>query len=178
MNDYLIVALQNPKEYKYTRHNIGSECVRNFLKKEGCEFDSDKSLSGITFNGLKYLFSPNFINNTGNDLKDLIKNINPTSIIVVHDEVLLDVGTFRIKKGFNNSTHNGVISIKEVVGEDFWRIRIGIGRKDNLKKYVLEEFGDDEHSKILGEFYKLYKPFSEKLISEGMESAKVIFNQP
>jgi PTH1 family peptidyl-tRNA hydrolase len=74
------------------------------------------------------------------------------SILVVHDELDFPPGVIRLKKGGGSNSHNGVQNIIDRVGDDnFWRMRIGIGKPENkhqVQDYVLHRFRKIETTKI------------------------------
>jgi PTH1 family peptidyl-tRNA hydrolase len=69
------------------------------------------------------------------------------SLVVFHDEAELPPGKLRVKKGGGNAGHNGLRSISEHIGNDYIRVRLGIGHpgsKDLMERYVLQNFAKDE----------------------------------
>jgi len=69
------------------------------------------------------------------------------NIIVIHDDLDLNLGDIRIKKGGSNAGHHGLDSISKLVGNDYWRIRLGIGRpvdKKEVVNFVLSSFNEKE----------------------------------
>ena len=86
------------------------------------------------------MVSDGFMNETGRDMREALLEIDPMRLVVVHDEVALPVGSIRLSYNRTNGGHNGVASVEDVLGDvGFFRLRIGIGRSsDNLRKYVLE----------------------------------------
>ena len=97
-----------------------------------------------------------FMNNSGRAVKAITDyyGIEPTEILVAHDEIDLDVGIVRIKKGGGHGGHNGLRDIIEQTGDkEFLRLRIGVGHpghKDDVINYVLERPGKDDDKKIKG----------------------------
>ena len=79
------------------------------------------------------------------------KGIKSDEILVIHDELEKPFGNLSIKFGGSAKGHNGLRSIISVVGQDFWRLRFGIGRpdnKENISEYVLSPFSTQEESEI------------------------------
>ena len=69
------------------------------------------------------------------------------SVVVFHDEAELAPGKVRLKKGGGNAGHNGLRSITEHIGNDYHRVRLGIGHpgnKDLMEAYVLQDFAKSE----------------------------------
>ena len=171
MKTILIVGLGNPgKEYAKTRHNAGfmfadhfrEENRENFSewefsKKLNSEICSDKS------GGKKIiLLKPQtFMNLSGEAIAAAKKyyKVNLGNIFIVHDDIDLPLGTFRVSQNASSAGHQGVQNIIDQLGtKDFTRIRIGIGNQRNKKiateKYVLGKFASAEMKiikKILNE---------------------------
>lgn len=134
----LIVGLGNPGEkYKNTRHNVGF-MVLDQLEKEKPE--------GFI------LAKPNtFMNLSGPAVKKLTKrySLNADELIVIHDDIDIPIGEFKIQKGRGAAGHKGVQSIIDALKtKDFWRLRIGIcpqkGKPENVEKFVLQNFTKEE----------------------------------
>ena len=71
--------------------------------------------------------------------------IDPNNIVIIHDDIDLELGKIKLKKGGGDGGHNGLKSIIKLIGSEFNRIRIGIGRpeKINVSSYVLNDFPED-----------------------------------
>lgn len=135
----LIIGLGNPrKEYEKNRHNAGFLCM-DFLQKElGFEaFILDKKMSAAissgTLNTKKVLLvkPDTFMNDSGTAVQALIHFYKraPSDIAVIHDDFDITPGTFRITPSSRAAGHNGVQDIIDKLGtQDFFRIRLGIGR--------------------------------------------------
>jgi PTH1 family peptidyl-tRNA hydrolase len=77
--------------------------------------------------------------------------IEPTDVIVVYDEIDLRPGQIRVKKGGGTAGHNGIRSIDDHIGPDFWRIRLGIGHPgapELVHNYVLRDFSKAERVEL------------------------------
>ena len=73
--------------------------------------------------------------------------IEPAAIAVFHDDIDLDPGQLRVKRGGGSAGHNGLRSIDDAIGNDYWRVRIGIGHpgaRELVEPYVLQNFEADE----------------------------------
>ncbi|HZB91051.1 MAG TPA: aminoacyl-tRNA hydrolase, partial [Stellaceae bacterium] len=73
--------------------------------------------------------------------------IAPEEIAVIHDEIDLAPGKLRVKRGGGAAGHNGIRSIDDAIGEDFWRVRLGVGHpgvKELVQPYVLQNFAAEE----------------------------------
>ena len=135
--DYLIVGLGNPgAEYDSTRHNSGFMCIdilaerlgTNYWKSQGGALAATVSHGG---HDLVLAKPQTFMNLSGSAVKSLAKaySVSPREIIVVHDEMDLEPGDVRVKRGGNPAGHNGIKSIyDQMSSKDMVRVRIGIGR--------------------------------------------------
>jgi PTH1 family peptidyl-tRNA hydrolase len=137
---FAVVGLGNPgKRYENTRHNIGADAVVRFADSIGApsvaswRTKNDAFYSKVDFDGaaVHLILPQTFMNLSGESVQPLTAffRIEPQSLVVVYDELELAPGTVRIKRGGSAGGHNGVSSIIERLGgNDFYRIRIGIGR--------------------------------------------------
>lgn len=149
---FLVVGLGNfGNEYKNTYHNLGFFVVDLLL--ENIEIESQKkeceSISYHThINGQKAIIvkPQTYMNLSGNAVAKL-KNkykIENKNIIVVADDIDLEVGKVRYRECGSGGTHNGLRNIVGNIGNDFKRIRIGIGRgKGDLADFVLSKIPND-----------------------------------
>ena len=160
----LIVGLGNPGDkYKGNRHNIGFMAVDEIADYNG--FSSEKS----KFNGALregFIETPNgrikaivlkpmtFMNESGRSVQKAAQfyKVPLDKIIVFHDELDLDAGKFRIKLGGGIAGHNGLRSIKQMIGGDFYRARMGIdhpGHKEQVHSHVLSDFAKSEKDWVM-----------------------------
>jgi len=139
----LIVGLGNPGlKYKNNRHNVGQMFI-DYLIKE---------LTSSRINGLKTYKTDCFMNQSGIFVKKLISNFKfqISNLIVVHDDLDIPLGKFKIQKGTGPKLHNGLESIEQELGtKDFWRVRIGVDNRKpdnwtNGEAYVLQDFTSEE----------------------------------
>lgn len=142
----LIVGLGNPtKQYENTRHNIGFMLI-DILKTSDFTDVSSSKFQGELFK-LKdiLLLKPlTYMNLSGNSVKAVNDFYKPHRIIVVHDDLDLEFGAIRFKIGGSSGGHNGIKSIDNLIGSQYERVRIGIGRKGSASSFVLAEFSQDE----------------------------------
>lgn len=158
----LIVGLGNiGKEYEFTRHNIGFIFLDYLVEKLGLQFITNKKLeSSIASNNSCIFCKPlTYMNLSGNAVKNVsnfykIKNEN---IVVVHDDIESKIG--EIKKVFNQEGaqgNNGIRSIHSVIGKNFTRIKIGVGKNllpnQSVADYVLSNFTKEELELIKNKF--------------------------
>lgn len=156
----LLIGLGNPgKEYENSRHNVGFIMLDNIAKNLSVNFDNNKkkSLFGRAKKGdIEYiLLKPQtFMNLSGESALYISKffNISIENITVIYDDMDMPFGTFKIKKGGSSGGHNGIKSlIEKLQSDNFYRIRVGIGRPNFGKKvndYVLSSFSKSEREII------------------------------
>jgi PTH1 family peptidyl-tRNA hydrolase len=145
----LIVGLGNPgPEYDQTRHNAGFWFVDLLASRHGGQFRQEKKFSGevcrLRIGGDEvWLLKPmTFMNRSGQAVRQLsaFYKIPIENILVAHDELDLDPGVVRLKRGGGHGGHNGLRDISSQLGKDFMRLRIGIGHpghKDGVVDFVL-----------------------------------------
>lgn len=186
--DFLIVGIGNPGEkYEETRHNVGFMVLDSFSEKIGINISQPgfKGLygKGKYLNNTLYLLKPQtFMNKSGESVKEM-KNfykIPSEQMIVIHDELDVSLGNMKIKAGGGIAGHNGLDSIKTLIGSlDFLRIRIGIG-KPNVKSktvgHVLSPFGKEEKT-LLNETIERATDALIEIVSNGAYSAMNKYNK-
>ena len=140
----LIVGLGNPgSQYDKTRHNAGAEFVEQLAQQLHTPLQTEKRYHGLyakAFLGqqeIHLLIPTTFMNLSGQSVQALSSyfKIPVESILVAHDELDLDPGVARLKKGGGHGGHNGLRDIIAKFGGDkeFKRLRIGIGHPGNAK---------------------------------------------
>ncbi|MDH4396035.1 MAG: aminoacyl-tRNA hydrolase [Limnobacter sp.] len=146
----LIVGLGNPgPQYEDTRHNAGVWFLNALARKLGTSLQTDKRFFGdlakVKFQGedVWLLFPTTYMNRSGQAVGALSKffKIEPSEILVAHDELDMLPGQLKIKKGGGHAGHNGLRDIQAHIGtNDYWRARIGIGhpRTLNLQQGVAD----------------------------------------
>ena len=156
MERTLIVGLGNPgPQYMNTRHNIGFMVVDELADRLGVSLSQQK-FNGIYGQGrlttgepVTLLKPQTFMNLSGKSVAACANffKINPSQIIIIHDELEFPFATVRVKVGGGHAGHNGLKSINASLGtKDFLRLRVGIGRpaKGGVSDYVLKSFSSDE----------------------------------
>ena len=172
----LWVGLGNPgAKYKNHRHNVGFMMIDAIAQVHSfgpakSRFTGDVHEGMIsTDDGPKkiLLLKPmKFMNVSGMAVQKAMQfyKIPLPKVVVFHDELDLEFGKFRMKKGGGIAGHNGLRSIREHIGSDFHRVRIGIGHpghKDRVTNHVLSDFSKAEQSWIaeLGDAYAQAAPW-------------------
>ena len=153
----LIVGLGNKgNEYNNTRHNVGFMVVDNYINKNNLTLKSklDGLYAETIINGEKVIFlkPQNYINLSGDVISKYIKyfKIDIKDILVIHDDMDLEIGTFKIRYKGGSAGHNGLKNIESnLKTNEYKRIKIGIS-KNNIDKvdYVLGKFSLTELSKL------------------------------
>jgi peptidyl-tRNA hydrolase, PTH1 family len=159
----LIVGLGNPgKEYDHTRHNVGFACVDAFVEKNAdmgpwiakkdqkCLLTTGR-LGEVRVIAIKPVTFMNLSGEAVRAVSDFYK-VHPNQTIVVHDELDIKFGQIRTRMGGGSAGHNGLRSLIEHIGEEFGRVRIGIGPKSpeqiDSADFVLGKFSKDQQAEF------------------------------
>ena len=151
----LFVGLGNPTpDSENNRHNIGFKIIDTINKKFNLSKQKPKFKGLLTTGNITdkkiYAIKPlTFMNNSGICIRELIEyfKIDPKDVIVFHDDLDIEFGKIKAKFGGSSAGHNGIASIDKFIGQDYSRVRIGIGKpKDNMEvaDFVLQNFDEDE----------------------------------
>ncbi|SFG24864.1 aminoacyl-tRNA hydrolase [Prevotella sp. KH2C16] len=154
MDKYLICGLGNPgDEYRGTRHNTGFMVLDAFAKASNIVFE-DKRYGFVAETSLKgrkvFLLKPTtFMNLSGNAVRYWLgkENIDQKRLLVVSDDVALPLGAFRLKAGGSNGGHNGLGHIQQLIGQDYARLRMGVGNdfpRGAQVDWVLGRYDEEE----------------------------------
>ena len=154
MDKYLIVGLGNVgDEYELTRHNTGFMVLDAFAKASNIHFEDRRYgfLAETSLKGRKvFLLKPStFMNLSGNAVRYWLnkENIEPSRLLVVSDDVALPIGQFRLKASGSNGGHNGLGHIQQLIGQDYARLRMGIGNdfpRGMQIDWVLGRYSEEE----------------------------------
>ena len=176
---YTIVGLGNPgQKYQNNRHNVGQMFV-DYLKSRRTD--------------VKCFKTDVFMNQSGSFIKKIIKNLKLEirNLIVVHDDLDIPLGKFKIQKGVGPKLHNGLESIENTLGtKDFWRIRIGVDNRTvrrpdrrntdevqssneisqinrwiNGETYVLNDFTAEEKTVLNATFPRIYQQLFNQILN-------------
>lgn len=158
MNMKLIIGLGNPGvQYKNNRHNIGHMVI-------------DELQPSTRIKGLIIKKSDAFMNNSGFFVKKQMSkypSIQPADLYIIHDDLDIPLGAFKIQLGKGPKVHNGLNDIYEKINTDqFWHVRVGVDNRDPKNRtkgdeYVLQDFAEDEKL-ILG---RVIKQICNQLVS-------------
>lgn len=154
----LIVGLGNiGKEYTSTRHNIGFTCVDFFAEQQDfpawvLKKDLKAHVTMMTIGGTRIILAKptTFMNLSGEAVQAICNfyKLATSDVLVVHDELDIDFGKIRTSQEGGAAGHNGIKSIIAQLGQNFGRIRIGIGPKTpeqtDSADFVLAAFSTDQ----------------------------------
>ena len=154
MDKYLIVGLGNPgDEYAQTRHNTGFMVLDAFAKASNTVF-SDRRYGYVAEASLRgrkvFLLKPTtYMNLSGNAVRYWLnqEHIDQSRLLVVSDDVALPLGAFRLKGNGSNGGHNGLGHIQQLIGQQYARLRMGIGSDYPLGgqiDWVLGRYSEEE----------------------------------
>jgi len=161
----LIVGLGNPgKEYDGTRHNVGFACLDDFVKRQDelGEWVEKKQFKCLLASGqigqtkVICIKPTTFMNLSGEAVQAAMAfyKLSSEAVIVVHDELDIPFGQIRTRVGGSSAGHNGIKSVTQHLGEEYGRVRIGIGPKKPAQidsaEFVLQKFSDKEQKEIPG----------------------------
>jgi PTH1 family peptidyl-tRNA hydrolase len=152
----LYIGLGNPgTEYALTRHNVGFMCIDQLAKELGTTFSRDKYTDSEVAKDKDLLFAKpqTFMNSSGVAAKKLTEHYHidvPTGMFLIHDDLDIKLGEYKIQFEVGPKVHNGVNSVEEELGTTaFWRLRIGVDNRDLANRmpgeaYVLQKFLKEE----------------------------------
>lgn len=152
---WLVVGLGNPgPNYQSNRHNIGHMVLDDIAKQQSATFKSHKSIAQIAtvrIGGQKTVLvkSQGFMNLSGSPVQSLMAfyAVPSNRIVVIHDELDIPFGEIRTKFSGGHAGHNGLRDIIARIGNDFHRVRFGIGRPEgnqSVSDFVLSNFSTAE----------------------------------
>ena len=154
MDKYLIAGLGNiGPDYELTRHNAGFMVLDAFAKASNTVFDDRRYgfVGELSLKGRKVvLLKPStFMNLSGNAVRYWLnkENIDQSRLLVVSDDVALPLGQFRLKAAGSNGGHNGLGHIQQLIGQNYARLRMGIGNdypQGGQIDWVLGRFSPEE----------------------------------
>ena len=160
----LLVGLGNPGDgYAKHRHNIGFMAIDTIAERCSLgpfrnKFHGRVAEGEIAGERVLALKPETFMNDSGRAVTAAAAfyKIHPRDIVVFHDEIDLEAGKVRVKRGGGHAGHNGLLSIHDHIGPDYGRVRLGIGHpgdKDKVTGHVLKDFAKSDAEwvdKVLG----------------------------
>lgn len=154
MDKYLIVGLGNPGyEYENTRHNTGFMVLDKMAESVGVSFE-DKRYGYVAETSIKgrkvFLLKPTtYMNLSGNAVRYWLQkeNIDQKRLLVVVDDLSIPLGDYRLKGNGSNGGHNGLGNIQQLIGQQYARMRMGIGsdfQRGQQVDWVLGKYTDED----------------------------------
>jgi len=198
MARWLVVGLGNPgPAYAHNRHNVGAMAVhklgvrgsaswkaKRLAKADTAEVRVGRFGIGVPSPDADLLVlatTRTYMNQSGIPVRNLLGDlkIRPDHLIVVHDELDIDLGQLRTKFGGGDNGHNGLKSIRAMLGTgDYYRVRVGIGRppgRMEVTDWVLTNFAPSE-KQTLTSMVSLASEAVESLVINGLEKTQSTYN--
>ncbi|MGP1481635.1 MAG: aminoacyl-tRNA hydrolase [Hoylesella enoeca] len=186
MEKYLIVGLGNPgDEYSNTRHNTGFMILDAFAKASNVVFE-DKRYGFVGETSLKgrriFLLKPTtFMNLSGNAVRYWLtkENIDQSHLLVIVDDLALPLGALRLKAAGSNGGHNGLGHIQQLIGQQYARLRVGIGNefpRGRQIDWVLGKY-DEEDMKTLQPSIDTAIEIIKSFVLAGIDTTMNLFNR-
>lgn len=172
MDKYLIVGLGNPGyEYENTRHNTGFMVLDKMAESAGVSFE-DKRYGYVAETSIKgrkvFLLKPTtYMNLSGNAVRYWLQkeNIDQKRLLVVVDDLSIPLGDYRLKGNGSNGGHNGLGNIQQLIGQQYARLRMGIGnefQRGQQVDWVLGKYTDEDMRTLqpsIGEAVEIIRSF-------------------
>lgn len=188
----LVVGLGNPgAHYSNSRHNIGYLFVDELTARWNITLTQEKwdgVYSSFSLSGVKvYFVKPlTFMNLSGRSIVQYFRffKIDPSKLLVIHDDLDMDTGRIKLVKGGGAGGHNGIKSIIDSLGtKDFFRLKIGIGRPGKgdvhpdfpVEQYVLSSLDNNDHD-ILQSRYDAVEKGVRSFLLDGADKAMNLLN--
>jgi PTH1 family peptidyl-tRNA hydrolase len=169
----LFVGLGNPgTKYQGNRHNIGFMVVDEIARRHGFapwrrRFHGEASEGTLDQERVVLLKPATYMNESGNAVQDAARFFKLTEgdVVVFHDEIELPPAKVRVKVGGGIAGHNGLRSISAHIGNEYRRVRLGVGHP-GVKERV--------HAHVLNDFAKSERPWVEALVDVVAENAALL----
>lgn len=186
--DYIVVGLGNPgSKYQNTRHNIGFETLDYIADKNNVSVTKAKfsALYGVweqDGHKIMLLKPQTFMNLSGEAVKQAAAfyKVPAENIIVIFDDASLDVGKMRIREKGSAGGHNGIKSIISHMGQEFPRIKMGVGQKPHpdydLADWVLGKFTDGDKKLLADRFEDAHKAV-KLMVTGDSQKAMNLYNR-
>lgn len=198
MGTWLVVGLGNPgPTYAGHRHNVGAMTVAELARQGRANWKSQRLLKaevaeirigatgagavGSDLDRVVLARTRTYMNESGVPVRNLVGHVKvrPDHLIVVHDELDLDFGRLRVKYGGGDNGHNGLKSIRAMLGTgDYFRVRLGIGRptgRMDVTDWVLTNFTRDEAADLKGLIAQAADAVVS-LVREGLDATQQRYN--
>jgi len=160
----IFLALGNPGlQYRNTRHNVGCLFLDFWAQKEGWKWQKKGEIYLLKKEKIILAKSAVFMNESGKAVARLRQEVDfeLTHFCLVHDELDLPLGSWKLSWGRSSPLHKGVLSVEKHLGtSEFWRLRLGVDNRLPEKriageKYVLQNFASGEEEILFSVFEKI-----------------------
>jgi PTH1 family peptidyl-tRNA hydrolase len=167
----LFVGLGNPgSKYENNRHNVGFMAVDEMVRRHNF-LPEKKRWQSLTHEGrlgsekVIILKPQTFMNESGRSVGEAMRffKLTPADVVVFYDELDLAFGKVKVKVGGGAAGHNGIRSISSHIGENYTRVRIGIGHPGEKSRV---------HGHVLGDFAKAERPELDTILDTMAREAK------
>jgi PTH1 family peptidyl-tRNA hydrolase len=193
MRSWLVVGLGNPgPAFESHRHNVGYKVAEELARRMQIRFRAARGMRAEVAEGriglpggdgprLILAKSRTFMNETGWAVTRLLGyyKLEPSQIIVVHDELDIDPGQLRVKFGGGDNGHNGLRSIRTALSTgDFYRVRVGVGRppgRQDPADFLLSDIPASAREAIAVEIGRAADAV-ESLVVAGLDRTQNSFN--
>lgn len=189
---WLIVGLGNPgPEYAATRHNVGYLAVADIVTRVGGRLSKHKRANALVAESrlgapgssqqVILAQSLTYMNDSGGPVSSLMTfyGVEPSTLIVLHDELDIAFTSIRVKFGGGDNGHNGLKSIRRSIGTgEYFRVRLGIGRPEGRQSpvdFVLKAFSSAQREEVAVMIAR-GADAAESLVFDGLERTQNVFN--
>lgn len=177
----LIIGLGNPgKTYEKTRHNVGFDFIKKYVKTKGEVLKKVKEFNSeiVKIQNNLFIRPLTYMNNSGEAVLKLVNyyKINLDDILVIYDDLDLPFGTFKIKPRGSSGGHKGMGSVITLLNsEAIKRVRVGISKvdKEEVIDYVLSRFSKEELKTI----DKIYETLTEIIDDFLIDEFDIVMNK-
>lgn len=183
----LILAQGNPgPQYEKTRHNVGFITLDSLAESLGGTWKLETKyrslIAQVIIGGEKILLvkPQTFYNDTGLSARGLVDfyKLNPADdVLAIHDDLALPFGTVRVRQSGSDAGNNGIRSLNAHLGQDYWRIRVGIWNdlreRINDADFVLSRFTSGESEELNKLIPTVITPLIESFISGDIENTSL-----
>lgn len=182
---WLVAGLGNPGSgYSKTRHNIGFLVIDLIAEEHRIELKQKENYiigkGSMEGNNVVLIEPLTFMNRSGTAVRDVMRRngIQPSELIVIHDDIDMVTGKLKIRKDGSSGGHKGVESIIQDIGtKEFIRVKIGVGRGEGVpvEDYVLSKFRKEELP-LIKEAVSSAAEAVKAILKTGVEKAMNSFN--
>ena len=186
---WMVVGLGNPgPQYERNRHNIGFMVVsamarrdEGFHWKSSNRFEAEFAKGSLARQGVVLVKPQTYMNLSGQAVQPLAHfyGVEVDRLVVIHDDVDLEPGRLKVKRGGGGGGHNGIRSVADTMGSrDFFRVRCGVGRpqRGEVKNHVLNDFFPEEQELVEKEIESAVKAVAS-LITRGLKETMNRFHR-